>query len=49
LQNSPYGLLAFSLVAGFSEKYVPEILEKMEQRRAKVAEDDGGASADGKE
>ena len=32
LDGKPYGLLVFSILAGFSEKYVPEILAGMERR-----------------
>lgn len=32
LDGKPFGLLIFSILAGFSEKYVPEILAGMERR-----------------
>jgi hypothetical protein len=39
LNGKPFGLLVFSIVAGFSEKYVPEILAGMERRNVE-AEDE---------
>jgi hypothetical protein len=39
LNGRPFGLLVFSIVAGFSEKYVPEILAGMERRTVELEDE----------